>query len=109
LDETLNVELILPPRKVISPNNADQRKQCRYHQNTGHSTEECQALKDKIEELIQAGHLRRFVRNGRDPPHPGGRGYLNAAEITKIIEATDNLRGTTPPGRREVTERLSTL
>ncbi|XP_068492279.1 uncharacterized protein [Phaseolus vulgaris] len=67
LDEALNAELIPPPRKVASPNNADRRKQCRYHQNTGHSTDECQALKDKIEELIQAGHLRRFVRNGRDP------------------------------------------
>ncbi|XP_068486851.1 uncharacterized protein [Phaseolus vulgaris] len=68
LDEALNAELIPPPRKVASPSNADRRKQCRYHQNVGHSTEECQALKDKIEELIQAGHLRRFVRNGRDPP-----------------------------------------
>ena len=69
MDEALNAELIPPPRKVASPNNADQRKQCRYHQNTRHSTDECQALKDKIEELIQAGHLRRFVRIGRD--HPG--------------------------------------
>jgi len=68
LDETLSAELIPPPRKVANPNNADRRKQCRYHQNVGHSTEECQALKDKIEELIQARHLRRFVRNGRDPP-----------------------------------------
>ncbi|XP_068484963.1 uncharacterized protein [Phaseolus vulgaris] len=68
LDEALNAELIPPPRKVASPNNADRRKQCRYHQNTGHSTDECQALKDKIEELIQAGHLCRFVRNGRDQP-----------------------------------------
>ena len=68
LDEALNAKLIPPPRKVANPNNADRRKQCRYYQNTGHSTEECQALKDKIEELIQAGHLRCFVRNGRDPP-----------------------------------------
>jgi len=68
LDEALNAELIPPPRKVANPNNADRRKQCRYYQNTGHSTDEYQALKDKIEELIQAGHLRWFVRNGRDPP-----------------------------------------
>ena len=66
LDEALNAELIPPPRKVASPNNVDRRKQCRYHLNNGHSTEECQDLKDKIEELIQAGHLRRFVRNDRD-------------------------------------------
>jgi len=66
LDEALNTELIHPPRKMANPNNADRRKQCRYHQNSGLSTEECQALKDKIEELIQAGNLRRFFRNGRD-------------------------------------------
>jgi len=41
LDEALNAELIPPLRKVVSPNNADRRKRCRYHQNTGHSTEEC--------------------------------------------------------------------
>jgi len=66
LDEALNIELIPPPRKVACPNNADRRKKCRYHQNSGHSTEECQALNDKIKELIQVGHLHRFVRNGRD-------------------------------------------
>ena len=42
---------------MASPNNADQKKQCRYHQNSKHSTEECQTLKDKIKELIQVGHL----------------------------------------------------
>ena len=67
LDEALNDELIPPPKKVANPNNADRRKQCRYH--SGHSTEECQALKDKIEELIQVGHLRRFVRGGQDTRH----------------------------------------
>lgn len=49
LQEALSAELIPPPRRSLS------------HKNTGHSTEECQSLKDKIEELIQAGHLRRFV------------------------------------------------
>jgi len=32
LDEALSAELIPPPRKVASPNNADRRKQCQYHQ-----------------------------------------------------------------------------
>jgi len=33
-----------------------------YHRNSGHTTDECQALKDKIDELIQVGHLRRLVQ-----------------------------------------------
>jgi len=47
MDEVFSAELIPPPRKATSPDNADQGKRCRYHQNTGHSTEECQALKEK--------------------------------------------------------------
>ena len=115
LDEALNAELIPPPRKVASSNNADRRKQCRYHQNTGHSTEECQALKDKIEELIQAGHLRRFVRNGQDPPRRADpprrtrspqRGRNDQDNRGDRQPARDD-----PPGRLigEVTESLSTL
>jgi len=64
LDEILSAELIPPSRKAASRNNADRRKQCQYHQNNGHSTEECQTLKDKIEELIQVGHLRWFIMGG---------------------------------------------
>jgi len=51
------------PRKAATPRNADTSKHCRFHQNYEHTTEECLALKDKIEELIQARHLRQFVRN----------------------------------------------
>ena len=65
MQEDLSAKLIPPPRRALSPNNADRSKKCRYHKNTGHLTEKCQALKDKIEELIQAGHLRRFVQGGR--------------------------------------------
>ncbi|XP_068500067.1 uncharacterized protein [Phaseolus vulgaris] len=56
LDKALNVEPIPHPRKAANPSNMERRKQCRYHQNSGHSTEECQAFKDKIDELIQARH-----------------------------------------------------
>ncbi|XP_047146895.1 uncharacterized protein LOC124819420 [Vigna umbellata] len=31
----------------------------------GHTTEECVTLKDKIEELIQAGKLKKYIRNDR--------------------------------------------
>ena len=62
LEEALNADLISPPRKVPTPPHADTTKHCRYHRNYGHTTEECFTLKDKIEDLIQAGHLKRFVK-----------------------------------------------
>jgi len=88
LEEALSADLIPSMQKLATPRNADTSKHCRYHQNYGHSTDECWALKDKIEELIQAGHLGRFVQNkitnrspqrslrGRSPrrsPHNGGQ------------------------------------
>jgi len=52
LEEALSAELIVAPRKSSSPPRADRTKHCRYHRNHGHNTEECIALKDRIEELI---------------------------------------------------------
>ena len=49
-------------------------KYCRYHRNHGHTIENYKALQDKIEELVRAGHFRRFIRRddhssrSRHPP-----------------------------------------
>ncbi|XP_014517192.1 uncharacterized protein LOC106774662 [Vigna radiata var. radiata] len=51
-----------PRTKVMEE--ADESKYCRYHQNRGHTTEDCKTLKDKLESLVQQGHLRQFVRRG---------------------------------------------
>ncbi|XP_068479118.1 uncharacterized protein [Phaseolus vulgaris] len=59
------LQVIPPPRKARTPDRADHSKRCQYHKNHGHHTEECIALKDRIEELIQTGQLKRFVRVGR--------------------------------------------
>ena len=66
LEEALNADLLKAPSRTPTPHSADLTKQCRYHRNLGHTTEDCWALKDKIEELIQAGHLRRFVQTSRE-------------------------------------------
>ena len=63
LDEVLQAELIAPPKRFQNPPNADLSKYCHYHRNNGHTTEECKTLRDKIEELVRAGHLRHYVRN----------------------------------------------
>jgi len=78
-----------PPRRALSPDNVDRSKKCRYHQNTGHSIEECQALKDKIEELIYVGHLHRFVQGGR------------ATRRSPRREETSKKRDYSPPRARD--------
>jgi len=65
--------------------------------------EECVALKDRIEELIQAGQLRRFVRNGgirnRHSPEPRGKGYVGRRE--ERFERRDDSRCERKEGRME--------
>jgi len=68
LDEALQPELIPAPRQAQTPRNANTAKHCQYHCNCGHTTEGCQALKDKIEELVQAGYLRKFVKTSTAIP-----------------------------------------
>ncbi|XP_047165756.1 uncharacterized protein LOC124834962 [Vigna umbellata] len=64
LEEALSADLLKVRPSKSSPK-ADGTKHCTYHLNIGHSTEECTVLKDKVEELIRAGHLRRFVKEER--------------------------------------------
>ncbi|XP_022632814.1 uncharacterized protein LOC111240956 [Vigna radiata var. radiata] len=39
----------------------------------GHDTEDCMTLKDRIEELIQAGHLKQYIRNHQNETVSAGR------------------------------------
>jgi len=72
LDEALQAELIPTLKQAQTPRNADTTKRYQYHRSYGHTTEGCQALKDKIEQLVQAGHLHKFIRTStiapRSPP-----------------------------------------
>ncbi|XP_020235536.1 uncharacterized protein LOC109815278 [Cajanus cajan] len=77
LEEANNNNLLALPPPGNTPNNADTSKHCRYHRNHGHTTEECRTLRDRIEELIQAGHLGQYVQRqqgGRNSHGGRGRG-----------------------------------
>jgi len=52
---------------MTTPPNADMTKYCRYHRNHGHTTDDCKALQDKIEELVCASHFRRFIHRDDHP------------------------------------------
>nr|KYP73948.1 hypothetical protein KK1_006609 [Cajanus cajan] len=61
LEQALAAEVLAVPKRASTPPRADTSKTCRYHRNRGHSTEECAALKDKIEDLVKQGKLHNFV------------------------------------------------
>lgn len=63
LEQAFNMEvhLQLPPATSCKPG-INKTKHCRYHRNYAHTTKDCWALKDWIEELIQAGYLTQFAR-----------------------------------------------
>ena len=48
-----------------SSNVQDKRKNCHFHKDHGHYTEDCRDLKEQIEELIQKGKLQKFVKKGK--------------------------------------------
>ena len=43
------------------PAKRNQNLYCTYHREKGHTTEQCRVLKDHLEQLIKAGHLKEFV------------------------------------------------
>ncbi|KAL5538453.1 hypothetical protein UlMin_044111 [Ulmus minor] len=57
-----------PPGIRTPANKRDNTKYCRFHRDTGHTTEECRVLKDKVERLIQRGQLREYVRGANQQP-----------------------------------------
>ncbi|XP_020208863.1 uncharacterized protein LOC109793797, partial [Cajanus cajan] len=72
LEKASNSNLLALPPPGHTPNSTDKSKHCRYHRNHGHTTKECRTLRDRIEELMQAGHLGQYVQ--RQQSHRGGYG-----------------------------------
>ncbi|XP_020229256.1 uncharacterized protein LOC109810243 [Cajanus cajan] len=69
LEEASNNNLLALPPPSHTPNSVDKSKHCRFHRNYGHTTDECRTLRDRIKELIQAGHLSHYIQL-----QPGSRG-----------------------------------
>jgi hypothetical protein len=47
------------------PSKRDLNKYCSYHREKGHMTERCYSLKQHLEELARAGHLRCYLGDGQ--------------------------------------------
>ncbi|GJS62400.1 hypothetical protein Tco_0657184 [Tanacetum coccineum] len=64
-----------PPPPMVTPvEKRSSNKFCDFHNDKGHSTDECIQLKKQIEELVRAGklsHLIKEIKQGRDQPKVG--------------------------------------
>ncbi|XP_020234613.1 uncharacterized protein LOC109814565 [Cajanus cajan] len=69
LEQALASEVLAVPKRALTPPRDDTNKSCRYHRNRGHSTEECAALKDRIDDLIKQGQLQNFVDRPNSSRH----------------------------------------
>lgn len=56
------------------PSRRNQSLYCTYHNDKGHTTEQCGVLKDHLGQLVKVGHLKEFVVN------LGDRGTGQAAQ-----------------------------
>ena len=54
---------VWPPPIRSDPEQRDQSLRCDYHRDHWHETNRCQTLKFLVEKLIQAGHLRGYIRD----------------------------------------------
>ena len=65
----------------------DPNKYCSYHKEKGHMTEKCYSLKQHLEELARAGHLRRYLKDGQKQHyHEGPTVAHNTKPAARVIE-----------------------
>lgn len=65
MEEALRANLLMVVRSP-TPLGLDESKHYRYHQNKDNTTEDCVTLKDKLESLVQAGNLQKFVQRYKE-------------------------------------------
>lgn len=90
MEEALRADLLTVVRSS-TPLGADESKFCRYHQNMGRTTKDCNTLKDKLESLVQAGHLQKFVQRGQQVTQSGGGGSSRGNLPTKRDERKEGI------------------
>ena len=83
----------------------NQNLYCTYHRDKGHTTEQCQVLKDHLGKLVKAGYLKEFVvdlgnKGTRQGAQQSENPLLPPLGVIEVIYAT--LRGTVVVGRRRV-------
>ncbi|XP_028089000.1 uncharacterized protein LOC114289464 [Camellia sinensis] len=68
---------VWPPKMLGDPARRNQKLRCTYHQDMGYMTQNYRALKQHLEDLVAAGHLRDYINQDKEvaelgnlPPEP---------------------------------------
>ncbi|XP_030930617.1 uncharacterized protein LOC115956350 [Quercus lobata] len=74
------------------PPKRNQSLYCTYHREKGHNTKQCRVLKDHLEQLVKARHLKEFVvgqgaRNVGQGSGSQGNTFLPPLGIIEVIHA----------------------
>ncbi|XP_014503171.1 uncharacterized protein LOC106763501 [Vigna radiata var. radiata] len=99
LERALQSNLIFQRRK-FPPKNVDAAQICRFHNSGGHTTEGCQTLKDELEKLIRAEHLREFVKEDSGRVGHSPRKTRRSPEHAKRKGNHSRDRSRSPPSHR---------
>ncbi|XP_028058877.1 uncharacterized protein LOC114262710 [Camellia sinensis] len=95
---------VWPPKMLGDPTRRNQKLRCTYHQDRGHMTQNCRALKQHLEDLVAAGHLRDYIDQDKEVTEPGNplpepniehppRLIINVIHGTATQEPEKTLRG----------------
>lgn len=73
-----------PPPMLTKGDKLDSKRFCDFHNSHGHNTDECLNLKDKVEELVRAGRLAKYVAlSSGDLPRPRSPTQRRSVSPTK--------------------------
>ncbi|XP_057760123.1 uncharacterized protein LOC130980461 [Arachis stenosperma] len=96
IKEILNAKIIKPPVRAGSYQDqrfVDKTKHCAFHQEYGHTTDECIIAKDLLERLAQQGLLDKYIEGTR---HKGAKTDQDEQQTPKNKE-TDKWPSNNPP------------
>ncbi|XP_028053621.1 uncharacterized protein LOC114257987 [Camellia sinensis] len=91
------------PKMLGDPARRNQKLRCTYHQDRGHMAQNCRALKQHLEDLVAAGHLRDYIDQDKEvtelrnpPPEPNiehpPRLIINVIYGTTTQESEETLK-----------------
>ena len=116
VDRIKNEPFFRWPNKIGGdPSRRNQNLYCTYHQDKGHTIEQCRVLKDHLGQLVKAGHLKEFVvEPWKRGPGLGAQQRGNPAspplgiiEVIHAVPGSKNMLGTrvsTVASRRDFLE-----